>query len=185
MRVRRCAAGRDAPPACGAFSTSLPCQLCQQRARLQGSSASSRGGQERLLLKLKASLAQRLPLAWDSAACFVHTCLKQTGACRCSLCPHCVQLNCGDLYLAVLSASACVRWRAQRSQVADAEWRFTIQVPLVAGAYERMAFHEAAHGAVAISSRGNLFLQETAPWTAFKKARALYKQQATQLQEHG
>jgi methionyl-tRNA synthetase len=49
-------------------------------------------------------------------------------------------------------------------------------VPVVAGVYERMAFHEAAHGAVAISSRGNLYLQETAPWTAFKKVPALYKQ---------
>lgn len=43
------------------------------------------------------------------------------------------------------------------------------QVPLVAEAYERLAFHEAAHAAIALSSRCNLYLQETAPWTAFKK----------------
>ena len=54
------------------------------------------------------------------------------------------------------------------------------QVPLVAGAYERMAFHEAAHAAVAISSRGNLLLQETAPWTAFKKVPDLYNQPSSQ-----
>lgn len=46
------------------------------------------------------------------------------------------------------------------------------QVPAVADAYERMAFHDAAHGAIAVSSRGNLLLQETAPWTAFKKVSA-------------
>lgn len=40
---------------------------------------------------------------------------------------------------------------------------------MVADAYERMAFHDAAHATIAISSRGNLYLQETAPWTAFKK----------------
>jgi Anticodon binding domain of methionyl tRNA ligase len=70
----------------------------------------------------------------------------------------------------------------QRGRAADAGWHLTIQVPVVAGAYERMAFHEAAHAAVAISSRGNLFLQETAPWTAFKKVRALYK--PPRSQEH-
>ena len=51
----------------------------------------------------------------------------------------------------------------------------------MADAYERMAFHDAAHAAVAISSRGNLFLQETAPWTAFKKVPALYNNATAML----
>jgi len=40
----------------------------------------------------------------------------------------------------------------------------------VAAAYEAMAFHRAAQGAVAVSSLGNRWLAEVAPWTALKKA---------------
>lgn len=38
-----------------------------------------------------------------------------------------------------------------------------------AEAYDRLAFHEAAAAALALSSRGNLYLQETTPWTVLKK----------------
>ncbi len=43
------------------------------------------------------------------------------------------------------------------------------QVPLAQSAYDRMAFHEAAAAATAVSGRCNQLLQETAPWSAFKK----------------
>jgi methionyl-tRNA synthetase len=46
------------------------------------------------------------------------------------------------------------------------------RVPQVQAAYERLRFNEACEAAVAISSRGNQYLEETAPWSAFKKVGA-------------
>lgn len=43
------------------------------------------------------------------------------------------------------------------------------KVPVVTAAYERMRFGEACEAALAISSRGNQYLEEVAPWAAFKK----------------
>ena len=43
------------------------------------------------------------------------------------------------------------------------------KAPVVAAAYDRMQFGEACEAALAVSSRGNQLLEETAPWTAFKK----------------
>ncbi|PSC70792.1 methionine-tRNA mitochondrial [Micractinium conductrix] len=43
------------------------------------------------------------------------------------------------------------------------------KVPAVAAAYERLRFDHAVDAALAISGRGNQYLEETAPWTAFKK----------------
>ena len=45
-----------------------------------------------------------------------------------------------------------------------------LQVGEVAAAYEQMAFSEAAAAIQKLSARGNLFMEEQAPWTAFKKA---------------
>ncbi len=45
-------------------------------------------------------------------------------------------------------------------------------IPQAAASYERMAFHTAAEAVLAIAGRGNLFLEEKAPWTAFKKVRS-------------
>ena len=39
----------------------------------------------------------------------------------------------------------------------------------MAAAYERLRFDHAVDAALAISGRGNQYLEETAPWTAFKK----------------
>lgn len=44
--------------------------------------------------------------------------------------------------------------------------------PAVAGAYERLAFGAACEAALAVSSRGNQYLEETGPWSAFKKGSA-------------
>ena len=43
------------------------------------------------------------------------------------------------------------------------------RVPAVAGGYERLRFDQALEAALAISGRGNQLLEETAPWSAFKK----------------
>lgn len=40
----------------------------------------------------------------------------------------------------------------------------------MAAAYEQMAFSDAAAAIQKLSARGNLFMEEQAPWTAFKKA---------------
>ena len=45
-----------------------------------------------------------------------------------------------------------------------------LQVDVVAAAYEQMAFSDAAAAIQKLSARGNLFMEEQAPWTAFKKA---------------
>lgn len=44
-----------------------------------------------------------------------------------------------------------------------------LQVDIVAAAYERLSFGRAINAIQALSARGNLFLQERQPWTAFKK----------------
>lgn len=43
------------------------------------------------------------------------------------------------------------------------------RVPAVAAAYERLRFDQACEAALSISGRGNQYLEEVAPWTAFKK----------------
>lgn len=43
------------------------------------------------------------------------------------------------------------------------------KAPLVADAFSRLRFNEACEAALSVSSRGNQYLEETAPWTAFKK----------------
>ena len=43
------------------------------------------------------------------------------------------------------------------------------KAPAVAAAYERLRFDQACAEALTISGRGNQLLEETAPWTAFKK----------------
>ena len=43
------------------------------------------------------------------------------------------------------------------------------KAPLVAQAYARLRFHEACEAALSLSGRGNQYLEEVAPWTAFKK----------------
>jgi methionyl-tRNA synthetase len=43
------------------------------------------------------------------------------------------------------------------------------QTPLARAAYEEMRFDEAIGHALAISGRGNQYINEVAPWTALKK----------------
>jgi methionyl-tRNA synthetase len=43
-----------------------------------------------------------------------------------------------------------------------------LQVQLAEAAYEAMRFHAAAAAILAIGTRGNLYMEEVAPWTAFK-----------------
>ena len=43
------------------------------------------------------------------------------------------------------------------------------QAPAVAGAFARMRFNEACEAALVLSGQGNVYLEQTAPWTAFKK----------------
>ena len=38
-----------------------------------------------------------------------------------------------------------------------------------ADAYEELRMHDALEAALAIANRGNLYMEEVAPWTAFKK----------------
>ena len=45
------------------------------------------------------------------------------------------------------------------------------QVEAAAAAYEDLALHEAVEAALAIAARGNLLMEEVAPWTAFKEVR--------------
>lgn len=44
-----------------------------------------------------------------------------------------------------------------------------LQVALVASHYEQLSFGKAIEAIQKVSGRGNLFLQEKQPWTAFKK----------------
>lgn len=46
------------------------------------------------------------------------------------------------------------------------------QVKAAGEAYEELRLHDAMEAVVAIASRGNLYMEQTAPWTAFKKVRA-------------
>ena len=40
-------------------------------------------------------------------------------------------------------------------------------------AYQDFRIHDALDAALAISNRGNLYMEEIAPWSAFKKVRLL------------
>ena len=44
-----------------------------------------------------------------------------------------------------------------------------MQISVVAAEYERLSYGKAINAIQALSARGNLFLQERQPWTAFKK----------------
>lgn len=68
--------------------------------------------------------------------------------------------NCGGVL--PIAAADIPQSHPLRSLVPD-------QVSKAAEAYDRLAFHEAAAAALALSSRGNLYLQETTPWIALKK----------------
>ena len=48
-----------------------------------------------------------------------------------------------------------------------------MQVERVASAYEACALHDAAEGAMAVAVRANKFVDDAAPWTAFKKVSTL------------
>jgi methionyl-tRNA synthetase len=48
-----------------------------------------------------------------------------------------------------------------------------LQVEAAACAYEELRLHEALEAALAIANRGNLYMEEVAPWTAFKKVHCL------------
>ncbi len=43
------------------------------------------------------------------------------------------------------------------------------QVTAAAQAYEELRLHDALEAVVAIANRGNLYMEQVAPWTAFKK----------------
>jgi len=43
------------------------------------------------------------------------------------------------------------------------------RAPMVASSFNKMRFHDACEAALSVSGRGNQLLEETAPWTAFKK----------------
>lgn len=69
--------------------------------------------------------------------------------------------NCGGV-LPVDAAAAAGPDHPLRAIAAD-------RAPAVASAFGRLRFHEACEAALAVSGRGNQYLEETAPWTAFKK----------------
>lgn len=71
----------------------------------------------------------------------------------------------------LLLVAACLHQRpwtrcSRRSRALAAE-----KVPAVQRGYDSLRFDRACEAALSISSRGNQFLEETAPWTAFKKVR--------------
>ena len=41
-------------------------------------------------------------------------------------------------------------------------------MPIAEAAYEQMKFHTVGAAILAISARGNLYMEETTPWAAFK-----------------
>lgn len=45
------------------------------------------------------------------------------------------------------------------------------QVTAAAEAYKELRLHDALEAVVAIANRGNLYMEQVAPWTAFKKVR--------------
>lgn len=51
-------------------------------------------------------------------------------------------------------------------------------IPVAATGYQRMKFHDACSAILSISGRGNQYLEEMAPWTAFKKGDDSAKAQA-------
>lgn len=51
-------------------------------------------------------------------------------------------------------------------------------MPEAAAAYEDMRFHAALDALLSLTGRGNQYLEETAPWTAFKKGSEEQKAEA-------
>lgn len=68
--------------------------------------------------------------------------------------------NCGDAL--PLAAADVAQDNPLRAAAADA-------APVAATAYAELRFHDALAAAVGVSSQGNRFFDEVAPWTAFKK----------------
>eukprot|EP00210_Caulerpa_lentillifera_P004183 g3989.t1 len=54
-------------------------------------------------------------------------------------------------------------------------------VPKIAEAYENFNFTRACEGVLEITGRGNLYLQETSPWTALKKGSEIEKSKALEV----
>ena len=54
------------------------------------------------------------------------------------------------------------------------------QVPIVETCFQNMKFHDACTAALVISGKGNQYLEEIAPWTAFKKGTDEEKQAASE-----
>lgn len=54
-----------------------------------------------------------------------------------------------------------------------------MQVEAAAAAYEALALHEAVEAALAIAARGNLYMANAEPWTAFKKVKSVCVTAAT------
>lgn len=54
------------------------------------------------------------------------------------------------------------------------------QVPIVEACFQNMKFHDACTAALVISGKGNQYLEEIAPWTAFKKGTDEEKQAASE-----
>lgn len=52
------------------------------------------------------------------------------------------------------------------------------KAPAVAAAFDRLRFDQACEAALTISGRGNQYLEETAPWSAFKKGSEEQKAEA-------
>ena len=48
-----------------------------------------------------------------------------------------------------------------------------LQAEKAAAAYSEFRIHDALEAALAISNKGNQYMEEVAPWTAFKKVSAV------------
>jgi methionyl-tRNA synthetase len=74
-------------------------------------------------------------------------------------------LPCSAVEAAAAGGAAGEQQQQQHPLVAACEQ----QVAAAAAAYEQLAPHQAVEAVLAISAAGNLYLEQTAPWTAFKK----------------
>ena len=102
-----------------------------------------------------------------------------TGLCQGSskCCWKCCIHHCDAVMQVALVAYAWIPFSKLGGQVsshADHSVSLTIvllslQADIVAAAYERLSYGRAINAIQALSARGNLFLQERQPWTAFKK----------------
>jgi len=54
-------------------------------------------------------------------------------------------------------------------------------IPKITSAYEDFKFNQACEGVLEITGRGNLYLQETTPWTAFKTGEDVEKSKALEV----